>query len=108
MSGDIDGELVEAGRVELSTGDRARGSQQIRRAESHFAGSQLGFRSTRQARGSWKCMDRSERRRGEERLAEAGAQQRNDLLNLDNLLCRRENKRGEAFPWVLAQKAQSA
>src|SRR6266567_59806 len=105
MSGDIDGKLSQAGRGEFSTGDRARGGQQVRRAESHLAGAQFGFCSARQASRSWKSMDRSEGQRGEQRLAKAGAEQRNDLLNLDNLLSRREDERGEAFPWILAQEA---
>ena len=101
MSGNIDGKLVQAGRIEFPTGDRARGGQQVRRAKSHLTGTQLGFRRPRQARSSWKSMDWSEGRRGEQRLAKAGAQQRNDLLNLDDLFGRRENERGQAFPRVL-------
>src|SRR5882724_221516 len=60
LSGDIDRELAQAGRGEFSTGDSARSSEKVWRAESHLAGAQLGFRGARQTSGGWKSMDRSE------------------------------------------------
>src|ERR1043165_3815441 len=105
---DLDRQLTQANQIKLAARDGARGRQQVRGAEAHFADAQLGFGGSGQPGGRGEGVCGRLAGRHSQRVAVAFAEQQNDLLDLNDLLGGRKDERRQTFPRVLTQQAQPA
>lgn len=107
LAGGWEIQMVESGWIELTGSDSLSRLEKVGRPESHFAGAQFSFGALTEAEGGgkgegWRCAIRDGNL-----LAVLGAEKLDDLLDLDDLLGRGENKRRETFPGRLAEQTQS-
>lgn len=99
--------MVEGGGIELTGSDPLSCLAEVGRTESHFAGAQFGFGALTEAEGGGKGEGWWSAVRNGNSLTKLGAEQLDDLLDLNDLLGRRENKGRETFPGRLAEQTQA-
>ena len=103
-----DGERVQPRQIDLAPCHHLSRAKKIRCAKAHPAVAQFAFAAERERGAIRKREGGGAARRRGHAFAEPLTEQRDDLLDLHDLLGRGEDERGETFPRVLPEQTQAA